>query len=253
MTLYDYGARCYNPGASIFLNVDPLAEKYPNWNSYAYTYNNPINFVDPTGMEGEGWIRDAWDSFKSVIRGRNKYEKLEVIVGPIQPNFVTIPCIECHHTANIGDLNVEVNPYVNGGLNIASGILGAVGASVYVVGTEGIGAPLGGAVALNLSIGQIVLGGAQIVDTFQEGNNTNLQASGSIPGLIAREINFSNPEVIDAGASLLSTQLGNSGGVINAVKENVKNIKNQNQMIKNSYELYDTGKAVNDLINVENK
>ncbi len=48
-------------------------------------------------------------------------------------------------------------------------------------------------------------------------------------------------------------QLGNSGGVINAVKENVKNIKNQNQVIKNSYELYDTGKAVNDFIKVENK
>lgn len=36
--------------------VDPLAEKYPNWAPYHYVHNNPINMVDPTGMEGEGWI-----------------------------------------------------------------------------------------------------------------------------------------------------------------------------------------------------
>ncbi|WP_286441879.1 MULTISPECIES: RHS repeat-associated core domain-containing protein [unclassified Myroides] len=55
---YYYGARYYDPGASIFLSVDPLAEKMPNYNPYAYTFNNPINFTDPTGMVPEGgeWI-----------------------------------------------------------------------------------------------------------------------------------------------------------------------------------------------------
>ncbi len=46
---YYYGARYYDPGASIFLSVDPLAEKMPNYSPYNYTLNNPINFVDPDG------------------------------------------------------------------------------------------------------------------------------------------------------------------------------------------------------------
>jgi len=33
--------------------VDPLAEKFPNWNPYNYVMQNPINLIDPTGMEPE--------------------------------------------------------------------------------------------------------------------------------------------------------------------------------------------------------
>lgn len=51
--LYYYGARYYNPRLSIWYGVDPMTEKYPGWSPYAYTFNNPVNFVDPTGMEGE--------------------------------------------------------------------------------------------------------------------------------------------------------------------------------------------------------
>jgi len=49
--LYYYGARYYNPRLSIWYGVDPLAEKYPSWNPYVYTFNNPIRFIDPNGME----------------------------------------------------------------------------------------------------------------------------------------------------------------------------------------------------------
>ena len=53
MGLYYYGARYYEPRLSLWMSTDPLEEKYPNVNSYAYCHNNPILLVDKTGM-GDG-------------------------------------------------------------------------------------------------------------------------------------------------------------------------------------------------------
>ncbi|SIR54509.1 RHS repeat-associated core domain-containing protein [Chryseobacterium sp. RU33C] len=67
--LYYYGARYYNPRASIWYGVDPLAVYNPametqfygdgqhnggvfywgNLNPYIYTYQNPIKYIDPNG------------------------------------------------------------------------------------------------------------------------------------------------------------------------------------------------------------
>ena len=44
-----YGARYYDPRTSVWLSVDPLAEKYVGWSAYNYTLNNPINNIDPDG------------------------------------------------------------------------------------------------------------------------------------------------------------------------------------------------------------
>ncbi len=51
--LYYYGARYYDPRVSIWLSVDPLAEKFPDHSPYVYCANNPLNMVDPTGMSEE--------------------------------------------------------------------------------------------------------------------------------------------------------------------------------------------------------
>ncbi|MFP5471988.1 MAG: RHS repeat domain-containing protein, partial [Bacteroidia bacterium] len=48
---YYYGARYYNPQTSIWLSVDPLADKYPNMTGYVYTANNPVNYIDPDGQK----------------------------------------------------------------------------------------------------------------------------------------------------------------------------------------------------------
>ena len=48
--LYYYGARYYNPRESVWLSVDPLAEKYPSISPYAFVRNNPINRIDPLGL-----------------------------------------------------------------------------------------------------------------------------------------------------------------------------------------------------------
>lgn len=48
--LYYYGARYYNPRLSIWYGVDPMAEQTPNWSPFVYTFNNPVRYVDPSGM-----------------------------------------------------------------------------------------------------------------------------------------------------------------------------------------------------------
>jgi len=48
-TVYYYGARYYDPKSSVWLGVDPKAEKAPSTSPYAYCSNNPIKYVDPDG------------------------------------------------------------------------------------------------------------------------------------------------------------------------------------------------------------
>ncbi len=49
--LYYYSARYYDPRSSVWLNVDPMSEKYANLSPYNYCANNPVLFVDPNGED----------------------------------------------------------------------------------------------------------------------------------------------------------------------------------------------------------
>ena len=44
-------ARYYNSDLSIWISVDPLADKYPNLSPYTYCANNPVRMVDEDGRE----------------------------------------------------------------------------------------------------------------------------------------------------------------------------------------------------------
>ena len=51
-TGYSYfGSRYYNSDLSIWLSVDPMADKYPSMSPYVYCANNPVKLVDPNGEE----------------------------------------------------------------------------------------------------------------------------------------------------------------------------------------------------------
>nr|WP_255498755.1 RHS repeat-associated core domain-containing protein [Dysgonomonas sp. ZJ709] len=88
--LYYYGARYYDPRTSVWISTDPLQEKYPNISTYAYTFQNPIKFIDPTGMEGEASNGDKSPKrdldFKGVL-GKAKDDFLRMIgLHPDQVN-----------------------------------------------------------------------------------------------------------------------------------------------------------------------
>ncbi len=59
LNTHDYGARQYNTALPRWDRIDPLCEKYYHISPYAYCFNNPVNAIDPDGMQGIA-IHGTW-------------------------------------------------------------------------------------------------------------------------------------------------------------------------------------------------
>lgn len=66
--LYFYGARYYDPRVSMWLSVDPMAEKYPDWSPYNYTLLNPVKFVDPDGRQSKNKVHNEQNVTNTGIK-----------------------------------------------------------------------------------------------------------------------------------------------------------------------------------------
>ncbi|SFZ96091.1 RHS repeat domain-containing protein [Chryseobacterium limigenitum] len=94
--IYDMNARFYMPDVGRFGTHDPLSES--TIDPYGYAYNNPIMFVDPTGLKGEPVIPP------NSLGGANNPHPIEEVVvnksGTINstPALVMMPsnCLVCN-------------------------------------------------------------------------------------------------------------------------------------------------------------
>jgi len=77
---YDFSARNYDPALGRWMNLDPLAEDFMGHTPYNAMMNNPINFIDPTGMAA--WIPKLnEDNSTSYLKEANDNE------GTLQSQF----------------------------------------------------------------------------------------------------------------------------------------------------------------------
>jgi len=79
---YDYGARGYYAAIGRFQTMDPHAEKYYSVSPYAYCKGNPVNAIDPNGMDATD-PKPATDQTTAIDNTANKVpQKIEPIQAP---------------------------------------------------------------------------------------------------------------------------------------------------------------------------
>ena len=78
---YDYGARWYN-GIS-WMTPDPLAEKYYDVSPYVYCANNPMRYIDPTGM----FIGDFIDEYGKYLGNDGINDSKVYVIKTTKNNF----------------------------------------------------------------------------------------------------------------------------------------------------------------------
>jgi len=77
LNLSDYGARWYDGALGRWWSVDPMGEKSLSVSSYTYVSNNPMFFIDPTGMESEAYGSSGLGGLAAEMRGKSRTEMMQ--------------------------------------------------------------------------------------------------------------------------------------------------------------------------------
>ncbi len=103
-TGYSYfGARYYSSDLSIWLSVDPMADKYPSLSPYVYCANNPVKLVDPNGEEV--WKPDV-DSENNIIVRQEVGDNLASFKAFMGPAYSEEEINSMYNSMNNGVINL---------------------------------------------------------------------------------------------------------------------------------------------------
>lgn len=69
---FPYGALLHNPALSLWLSVDPMADKYPGVSPYTYCADNPVRLVDVDGRKVKPFGEAALQMIKNTLRKEDR-------------------------------------------------------------------------------------------------------------------------------------------------------------------------------------
>jgi hypothetical protein len=197
---------------------------YPWYTPYQFAGNKPIWAVDLDGLEEKAatFFEAAFGSPASFANPRTPLQMLTKERLLAQQRFA----------------DSRAGRFIGGAWNFSTGLVGAIGSVTYMAETGGIGAAVGGTLGLQLSLGEMGIGTAQMLNAlFSTRRYETLENSSSIPGLIAYGADSKYAPFIDALGQFTPTMLmaggvkglvKSGGGVIDALKQfdNAPGIKN---------------------------
>lgn len=255
-----------------WLNTDPLAEKFPNMSPYAFCNNNPLYYIDPTGMAPDGWIEHLDSGGNTAVtyhQGIDTKEQAEAagykgvsqvfqsgtLSGTTSQgaNYSYSLNSDATVTNSQGQTTdqgfrtpngtwVAENPigrynmFFNGLKNTTLGIVGSIGAVGAIPETFG-----GSAVALTLTVGETGIGFGQMINAFQRNVDRDLQSFSTLPGLGAARAGNPNAPLIDGVAGWATGSITHPSGFGNLIGgyRSYKEIKAGSNVIENGASLYD--------------
>jgi RHS repeat-associated protein len=143
---YYYSKRYYDPRISIFYGVDPLVEK--TGTPYQYCYQNPVKFIDPTGMgpgdppyspediQGAQWEQYKQDNASRIVLGK----MLNMLPESTRKQVIDGLNVLSKHVENFDLSQVAIGLEKQIGFDVKSGIKGEasgiIGNVVFLGGND---------------------------------------------------------------------------------------------------------------------
>jgi RHS repeat-associated protein len=142
LNLYDFGGRLYDPTTIRTTTHDPLAEKFYSLSPQSFLNNNPLSFIDPTGMMSEEYNKkpddDHFDSSGNFMyRDFRSTNNIVIHTGIVnfsqmndevqlkdftfnESNYSTLSKISNHYSKPAG---VDLGKVYNGKISVADEVI----------------------------------------------------------------------------------------------------------------------------------